>query len=88
MTPRMPRFNLFSGALALFVMASPSQAVPDWRKDGRLGYTTRTEAESVARMYTAPGGPRAGLGFRIRRDPDGGFTPVFFDKSLRSGAGA
>ncbi len=74
-------------SLVLTLAAGAAQAVPDWRKDGRLGYATRAEAVSIANAFTAPGAPREGMGFVIHRDPDGGFTPVFQEKALKGGPG-
>ena len=74
------------GLLAALI-ATPALALPDWRKDGRLGYATRAEAKTIAHAFTAPGAPREGMGFIIYRDPDGGFTPVFHEKPLRGGPG-
>jgi hypothetical protein len=79
---------MIASVLALLVTSTPSQAVPDWRKDGRLGYPTRELALKVARAFTAPGAPREGRGFRIRRDPDGGFTPIFHERIPPGEAGA
>ena len=74
-------------SLVLTLAAGAANAVPDWRKDGRLGYATRAEALSIAHAFTAPGAPREGMGFVIYRDPDGGFTPVFQEKPLKGGPG-
>ena len=73
--------------LVLTLAAGPALAVPDWRKDGRLGYATRAEARDIAQAFTAPGAPRAGMGFTIHRDPDGGFTPVFQERVPTGGPG-
>lgn len=88
----MPRHRhcvtLLGGVMVLFVTAGSSLAIPDWRKDGRLGYPSRDLAVQVAREFTAPGAPREGHGYRIRRDPDGGFTPIFLQITPLDGAGA
>jgi len=53
--------------------------VPNWKKDGRPGYPTRDQARALAAQFTQTGAPREGRRFLIFRDPDGGFTPVFYD---------
>ena len=85
----MPALITRAAGFGLFVAlsAGPALAVPDWRKDGRLGYATRDEARTIAHAFTAPGAPREGMGFIIFKDPDGGFTPVFQEKHPKGGPG-
>jgi len=88
MLPKMPLTTYLTAAFLAFSAASPASALTDWRKDGRLGYPSRDFAEAIALLYTAIGGPKEGLLFRIRTDPDGGFTPIFYKEPLFNGLGS
>lgn len=74
--------------IALLGLAGVATALPDWRRDGRTGYPERLQAEALAKAFTRPGAPYAGKSWRIVRDPDGGFTPVFFDPPRLRDAGS
>ncbi len=87
MAHRIVHIRQCMGVLALVACFSgaPAGALTDWRRDGRPGYPERDMAEALARAFTAAGAPRAGQAWRIVRDPDGGFTPVFEELSPVNG---
>jgi hypothetical protein len=72
--------------LILVTLAAPAAAITDWRKDGRVGYESREIAQALAEAFTAEDAPFAGKRWRVVADPDGGFTPVFFDPPREPGS--
>ena len=84
---RLARFPhwLFT-AFLLGALALPASAITDWRRDGRVGYADREVAEALAQAFTAEGAPYEGQVWRVVKDPDGGFTPVFRETSPGAGS--